>query len=297
MYREVDQVLRYCPDEIVQAIGELSSGQKERIEEIRMRMGQNACVGIEGREWMLKHGKQPVMVDGGMLNTVVSRASDFSNYAVMHMLQNGYLTVEGGHRIGVCGTVQMRTGESTMKDISSVNLRVARQVFGFADTAMNLLWSNPRSTLIVGPPGCGKTTLLREMVRQLSDRFHFRVAVVDERWEIAGSVRGAPQFQVGKHTDVLTGVGKAAGIEMLLRGMNPEWIAVDEITAEDDVQAMGRASYCGVRMLATAHAYGKGDLQARPIYRALLSLGLFQNLIVMDREKHIVCERLEHECN
>lgn len=295
MYSEVDQVLKYCPEEIMQAVEALGSAQKERIEEIRLRMGQGACVGIEGREWLLKRGRQPVLVDGAMLASVVNKASAFSSYAVMRMLHSGFLTVEGGHRIGVCGTVQPHGSEGTMKDISSVNLRVARQVFGFADAAMNLLWAKPQSTLIIGPPGCGKTTLLRELLRQLSDRLHFRVAVVDERWEIAGSVGGVPQFQVGKHTDILSGAGKAAGIEMLLRGMNPEWIAVDEITAKDDVEAIGHACYCGVRLLATAHAYGREDLAARPVYRQLLSLGLFQNLIVMDREKHMVCQRLNDE--
>lgn len=292
MELEVEQVLKFCPDAVVQALRELDTTQQGRVEEIRLRMGQTATVGVGGREWALRNDRQPIVVDGEMLTTLVNKASGFSTYAVADMLRNGYLIVPGGHRIGICGTVQPNR---TMVDVSSANIRIARQMTGFAEEAMNLLWANPKSTLIAGPPGCGKTTLLREMIRQLSDRFRYRMSVVDERWEIAGSVNGVPQLQVGKHTDVLTGASKPSGIEMLLRGMNPQWIAVDEITAKADVEAMMHASYCGVRMLATAHADGKEDLHRRPMYRNLLELGLFQNLIVLDHNKQMTCERLNNE--
>ncbi len=293
MEMEVEQVLKYCPDSVAQAVRELDAGkQGGRVEEIRLRIGQTACVGIGGREWALRSGKQPIVVDADMLAALINRASGFSAYAVADMLRNGYLIVPGGHRIGVCGTMQPNR---TMVDVSSANVRVARQVTGFAEAAMNLLWANPRSTLIIGPPGSGKTTLLRELIRQLSDRFRYRMAVVDERWEIAGSVGGVPQLQVGKHTDVLTGVNKRDGMEMLLRGMNPQWIAVDEITAMEDVQVMRQVSYCGVQMLATAHADCREDLQRRPVYAELLRMGLFRNLITLDGNKQMTCERIADE--
>lgn len=289
---EVEQVLKFCPDNVAQAVRELDALQQGRVEEIRLRIGQTASVSVGGREWALRSGRQPIVVDSEMLTALVNKASGFSTYAVADMLRNGYLIVPGGHRIGICGTIQPNR---TMVDISSANIRVARQITGFAEEAMNLLWANPKSTLIIGPPGCGKTTLLREMIRQLSDRFHYRMSVVDERWEIAGSVGGVPQLQVGRHTDVLTGVNKPDGIEMLLRGMNPQWIAVDEITAKADVQAMMHASYCGVKMLATAHADSREDLQRRPMYCDLLHLGLFRNLITLDSNKQMTCERLADE--
>ena len=130
--------------------------------------------------------------------------------------------------------------------------------------------------LLCGAPGSGKTTLLRDLIRQLSDRFGWRICVVDERLELAACASGVPQFRLGAHTDVLSGAPKAAGIELLLRTMNPEWIAVDEITAEADIAAIRRASYCGVRFLATAHAADRRELESRPLYRALLQDGFFR---------------------
>lgn len=289
MNQSVEQVLAYCPDEIGRAISQLKPQQLDRLEEIRLRVGQPVCVNLAGREWVLQDAGSPIVADLTMLKNLIGRACAFSGYAVAEQLSRGFLTVSGGHRFGVCGTVQPN---GTMVQITSVNIRVARQISGFADQVMSFVWANPASTLILGPPGCGKTTLLREVVRQLSDRFHQRVSVVDERWELAGMAEGTPQFYVGRHTDVLSGVGKGRGIEMLLRGMNPAWIALDEITAREDVEAVRYAGCCGVRMVATAHADSVADLYLRPVYRALMELGLFENVITMDAQKQTRAERI-----
>lgn len=293
MFSSVQEILQYCPIEISEAVSVLPTDQKDRLEEIRLRIGQNVTYSTAGKEWALLYQKKPILTDREMLESVFSKACSFSRYAAERTMQDGFFTVAGGHRIGICGTLQQHEGKWTMQDLSSLNLRVARQVTGFADAALNLLWTYPESTLILGPPGSGKTTLLREIVRQLSDRFQSRVSIVDERGEIAAVVNGLPQFAVGRYTDVLTGAEKDKGISILLRTMRPDWIAVDEITQERDLDAMEKASYCGVQLLASAHAFRRCDLSSRPLYRKMMQLGLFRNLIVIDRNRNLQCERVD----
>jgi len=138
------------------------------------------------------------------------------------------------------------------------------------------------STLILSPPGMGKTTLLRDMVRLLSDRYRFRVAVADERGEIAAMYEGRPGMDVGRRTDVLEGCGKAEGTMTLLRAMNPEIIAMDEITEMRDLEAIRQASYCGVKLLATVHAENREGLIRRPLYRELLALEVFSRFVTVE---------------
>ena len=172
---------------------------------------------------------------------------------------------------------------------------IARQPDGVADRLRDALWARPQSVLLCGAPGSGKTTLLRDLIRQLSDRFGWRICVVDERLELAACASGVPQFRLGARTDVLSGAPKAAGIELLLRTMNPEWIAVDEITAEADIAAIRRASYCGVRFLATAHAADRRELESRPLYRALLEDGFFRMAAFLLPDRSVRIERgLDH---
>ena len=147
--------------------------------------------------------------------------------------------------------------------------------------------------MLLGAPGAGKTTLLRDVIRLLSDRHGRRVCVVDDRQEIAACLDGMPQFDLGGNTDVLSGAPKGKSMELLLRSMNPQWIALDEITAEEDIQAILRASYCGVKFLATAHAGSRQELFSRPLYRRLMEAGIFRNLICLSADHRISIERGE----
>lgn len=286
MLQQVRQALHFVPSTIREAVEGLPA--MERIEEIRLRRGRRVTYLAQGKEHALR-----IVATDDILQATLDAATAQSHYAAQEMLKRGFVTVVGGHRLGVCGTGVYQNGElRTIKDVSSINLRIARQLHGVADSAADYLWTHPRSVLIIGAPGSGKTTLLRDLIRQLSDRFQFRVGVVDERMELAACVEGKPQFDLGCCSDTLSGVRKEEGIEMLLRSMNPQWIALDEITAQKDVEAMLRASYCGVHFLATAHAHNRMDLQTRPVYRLLFSAGIFETLITIDKNRRIQTEGL-----
>ena len=176
----------------------------------------------------------------------------------------------------------------TLRYLTSLSLRLACPAAGQAGQVVKALRTpeGVASTLIVAPPGAGKTTLLRELVRLLSEGAGgppLRVGLADERGEVAALWRGEPQFDVGRHTDVLDGCRKAEGLLILLRGMNPQVLAADEITHPEDAAAMEEAAGCGVALLATAHAAGTEDLRRRPVYRALLERGVFQRAVVLER--------------
>ena len=288
---EVRQAMQVLPQAIRDAIIKLPFREGSAIEEIRLRNGQFPTY-LCGNEKMLTAHR----IKHDDLQEVIDRASQNSAYSVQDMLKHGFLTINGGHRIGICGRGVYKDGNIfSLRDISSVNLRIARSIRGVADAAVNYLWLHPYSTLIIAPPGRGKTTLLRDLIRQLSDRFSWRMCVVDERLEIASCVSAMAQHALGAHTDVLSGLCKAEAIEMLLRSMNPQWIALDEITAGCDIEAICRASYCGVKFLATAHASCLKELHQRPLYRQLLDMKVFENVIIIDAQRQLHMEGLTND--
>lgn len=220
-------------------------------------------------------------VSQGDLAYCVNAASRYSPWAAS-TIALGFLTASGGHRIGLCGEVVRKGNEITgMREITSLCIRVARDFPGIGSSAAGLRGS----ILILGAPGWGKTTLLRDIARQISGKS--TVAVVDERGEIFPS-----GFSRGPRMDVLTGAPKAGGVEMVLRTMGPEWIAVDEITAEEDCRALLQAQGCGVRLLATAHAGSPEEFRARPVYKALLDNHLFEYLLILHSDKSYRTERI-----
>ena len=220
------------------------------------------------------------------LEQLCDTVTGYSRYAACDTLSHGFLTAKGGYRIGVCGTAVMHNGCMTnLRDFSSAVIRISREVSGLAEEILPRLMENGRfpSTLIYSPPGLGKTTLLRDMVRLLSDGDQqtpaFRVAVADERGEIAVMYQGRAQMSVGCHTDVLDGCPKAQAIPILLRSANPQIIAVDEITQQHDLHAMAHAANCGVSLLATIHAGCREELLRKPLFAELLAMGLFTRAV------------------
>lgn len=280
-----------------QAAGVLPSGLREGAlalppelragaEELRLRLGRSMTVLVRGREREVP-GLPPVT--RADLDSVLEIATRASAHTALERVRRGFVTVRGGHRIGLCGTAAVEGGQvRTLRCLSSLNIRVARSVVGAAKAAVPLLRTGNTvfSALILAPPGAGKTTLLRDLIRALSDGEGgppLRVGAADERGEIAALWEGKPELDVGGHTDVMDGCSKAAGLEMLLRGMNPQVLAADEITSPEDIAAAAQAAGCGVPLLATAHARSVRDLTARPLYRELLALGIFQKLVLIEQ--------------
>ncbi len=277
------EVAAVLPIPLMKLLDGLNEREWMRVEELRLRRGYPMSV-------LLSDGERPV---GGAaiterdLRDVLESASRASVHTVLEQAKRGFITLRGGHRIGLCGTVNRQEGETrSLRYLSSLSIRVARAVEGQANGLISGITENESflNTLILGVPGSGKTTLLRELIRVLSDGHGtrpFRVGVADERGEIAALWQGEPQFRVGRRTDILDGCPKAEGLLMLLRGMNPQILAVDEITHPEDVAAMVEAAGCGAGLLATAHGESLSDLKRRPVYRAMMQEEIFRRVIVL----------------
>jgi len=283
------------PEPLLRGLSALGGDRLEGLEELRLRRGFPMTA-------LLPEGEAETdgpPVGGEDLRQVVENATQSSAHTALDRVRRGFVTLRGGHRVGLCGTVAKRDGEIvTLRELSSLSIRVARPVPGLAGPLLPKLMENGRflSTLILAPPGAGKTTLLRDLVRALSDGEAgeaLRVSVADERGEIAALWRGEPQLYVGRHTDVLDGCSKAEGLSILIRGMDPQVAAVDEITQRSDAQAVVEAAGCGVALLATAHGAGMDDLSRRPVYRELLAAKVFQRLVVLERRGAARCARVE----
>ena len=252
---------------------------RESCQEVRLRLGVPPELVLQRKVvWLDK----PVTRDD--LNHCINSASRYSPWNSTTSGQ-GYLTAPGGHRIGICGDGVVKNGNLTgFREIRSLCIRVARDFPGIAGE----LSAKTQSLVIIGAPGWGKTTLLRDLIRGLSN-LDQHVGVVDERGELFPTL---PAFSPGKCTDVLCGCPKREGIEVLLRTMGPDWIAVDEITAAEDCDALLKAGYCGVRLAATAHAGSVEDFQKRPVYRPLIESGLFHHVMVLRQDKSWTLERM-----
>jgi len=250
---------------------------RESLQELRLRLNQPPeLICREERMWLTREVSQEE------INFVINTASRYSPWAAQSAAE-GYITAPGGHRIGLCGDAVVQQGQMTgIRRLRSLNIRIARDFPGIAEKYREY----KGSILIIGPPGSGKTTLLRDLIRQLSEKE--TVAVVDERGELFPN----GYYQRGKSMDVLTGCPKDAGIERILRTMGPEIIAVDEVTAESDCYGLLKASGCGVRLLATAHAGSLEDLKKRPVYKPLMEQKLFDHVLILSRDKSRREERM-----
>ena len=289
--RTLDWLTGLMPLDLRQPLDKLIAECREPVEEFRLRLGRPPSVTVSGMEL----GAESGTVTREHLHTVLENASQASVHTVLEQVKHGYITLKGGHRMGLCGTASYRNGEiMTMRYLTSLALRIARAAKGVAAPVLPQLMEQGQlqNTLILAPPGVGKTTLLRDLVRTLSED-GFRVGVADERGELAALWEGEPQFDIGRCTDVIDGCPKREGMSILLRGMNPQVLAADEITDPKDVRVLRDACGCGVALLATAHGGSLSDLKQRPVYRGLLECNVFQRVVLLER--HGTCRRVRVE--
>jgi len=303
--RGLQQILTFLPPNLKDIIGGVSQKYLVQLEEIRLRLGRPLVLSVAGVDYFVgRDGSTEAVpgtsyvVTGTDLEKVIHNISGYSIYALEEELKNGYVTLPGGHRVGLTGRAVLEHGRvKTLKHLSALNIRICREIKGIAGGLLARLFDSVGGsiyhTVIFSPPRCGKTTMLRDLVRQISNgvpslNFNGRtVGLVDERSEIAGCHRGVPQMDVGVRTDVLDGCPKAQGMMMLLRSMSPDVIATDEIGKMEDIQALEEVFNAGVRVIVTIHGGSLKELANRPALRYLLQLNIIERFVLLGRSRGV----------
>jgi len=306
MQNELDtfnNTIKYLSIDIRYSLSQLADYYKKNIEEIRLRNNNPLSIYLKGRDYFIgsdgqikKSFENAIIVNQQQINNTFQLITNHSIYAYSEEIKNGFITIQGGHRVGIGGKIIYNlTGIESIKNISSLNIRIAREKKEISNHILPYLIDEKRdfyNTLIISPPQCGKTTLLRDIIRNLSNGNEklgrgFKISLVDERSEIAGVYNGVAQKDVGIRTDILDGCFKADGIIMLIRAMSPEIIAVDEIGGQKDVDAIDEALRAGIKFIATIHGYGLEDIRNRVNLKRIIYEKVFKRFIVLDRSKGV----------
>ena len=260
-----------------------------KLQEVRLRIGKPLIIVSDNIEFVLHK-----TIEKDELMEILEYVSNYSLHALKNELKQGYIKIEGGHRVGMTGQVLIENGEvKNIKHISSMNIRMSHEILNCADVILPYITRNKQiyNTLIISPPRCGKTTLLRDLVRQVSDGSRWvkgcTVGVVDERSELGGCYLGVPQNQLGIRTDVLDNCPKSKGMLMLIRSMSPQVIAVDELGSTEDIHALEYAMHCGCKMIATVHATSMDEIRSKPLFEQMVKERRFERYVVLGNQHHI----------
>jgi stage III sporulation protein AA len=289
----VEEILDLLSDNVRTIIENYPPHLLETIEEIRLRLHRPLEIIMKGKPHFPTLQSRMYIVSPEDTIQLLNRLSQYSIYTLEEELKRGYITIQGGHRVGLAGKVITEKGEvKAIRDVTFFNIRVAKQCVGIAEPYLPYITSAPEweNTILVGPPQSGKTTLLRDVARLVSngvdkmDIPSYKVGIVDERSEIAGCVKGVPQHDLGWRVDILDSCPKAEGMMMLIRSMSPDVIVVDEIGSKADSEAIMEAVNAGVKLIVTAHGYDWSDLAKRPSLKPLLDLNIFSRFVVLSKE-------------
>lgn len=299
---KVEQILKLFPVHIRKVMEQAEVFQRlsQKLEEIRVRVNQPLELVTADGAYFLNNGalvrqtdRQCLSVSEEDLRQMSTMMSRYSLYAYEEEIRQGFLTVEGGHRVGVAGKAILEQEKvKSLQHISSVNIRMSHEIPGCADRLLPMITKNREvcHTLVISPPCGGKTTLIRDLIRQISDgNAHVKgctVGVVDERSEIGGCYLGVAQNHLGSRTDILDCCPKAEGMIMLIRSMSPRVLAVDEIGAQEEIRAVEYAMQCGCKLIASVHGNSMAEIASKPGLGELVRQRRFERYVVLENREH-----------
>lgn len=283
------EIFAVLPEKINSCLKDKSNLNK--LQEVRVKVGKPLSIVLDNNETIFNY-----VITSDDVKAIIQKISNYSLYAFEEDIRQGYITIQGGHRVGLAGQCVIEHNSiKTIRNITSLNIRVCREVIGCSNNLINSLVENNRvnNTLIISPPKCGKTTLLRDITRNISNGVSQiglkgkRTVVIDERSEIAACYNGIPQMNVGIRTDVYDNCIKSDGMMMAVRGLSPEVIVCDEIGTHKDMEGLIMAYNSGVSIIATLHGRNIEELYRRPVFREIVENNVIDKVVILSAKKGV----------